>query len=429
MTSTTDRYGDLRAPAPDAALDALLADLHDAYTAPDPPPELRAAIARLAHTAAHGAPTVRRGPVLAPVRRFAPRRPRARILTAAGLLAAAVGIGAAIADSGLVERALDLMPGGADGRYAVTLNQARGVCGFTVTLRTAYADANRLVVGYEVSTPPTRRFGGVSLQGLAATDARGTRLEPLNSSADSSDPAHMAGATRGDVQEFDTGAVLGGSPLRVRLAAPSLYAEEIVAGGASRSGRAAAPPTPACETDGAVTTGPGGRPPRGRGGAREGWLRVHVEAGGTAPGRAPVRAVTVPGPFVFDITVPLSPKVRAAAPHVSGTSAHGTTITLERLVATPTEARLYVRGPDRPRAFFIPMIDASGTEYNPGFGTPLGHGLWVWRFFPRPWSPIGDNSWLFEKRGAWTVKVLTDSVSVHNSSSWSGSVTFTVTAP
>ena len=49
MTSSIERYDDLcpSTSATDATLNALLADLHDAYTAPVPPPGLRAAIERM----------------------------------------------------------------------------------------------------------------------------------------------------------------------------------------------------------------------------------------------------------------------------------------------------------------------------------------------------------------------------------------------
>lgn len=386
MTSPTERHNDL----PDTTLDTLLADLHDVYTAPTPPPGLRAAIERLEEAPTSIMPSTR--PI---ARRFAPRRRGPRVLAVAGVLAAVVGIGAAIADSGLVQQALGLLPGGTDQRYTVALNQSRSACGYTIALKTAYADQNRLVVGYDVDVPPGRTFAGIDLAGLMATDARGTRLAPLNA-ADTSNLNHAAGAAHGNVQEFDTGAALISKTLRVRLAAPALRGEEIVTG--------TAPAAPSCETDSAVVM------------TRTGYGK-------------PSRAVTVAGPFAFDITIPLSPKVRVAAPHLSGTSQHGTTVTLERIVVTPTEARLFVRGPDRPRAFFFPTLYAGGVGFSAAEGTPISHGLWVWRFFPRLGSSVDHRPWLFDDHGAWTVKVLTDSIDVHNSSEWTGSVSLKVTVP
>ena len=387
MTSSTKRHNDL----PDTTLDTLLADLHDVYTTPTPPPGLRAAIERLEEEPMSIMP-----PTRPTARRFAPRRRGSRVLAVAGVLAAVVGIGAAIADSGMVQQALSLLPGGIDQRYTMALNQSRSACGYTIALKTAYADQNRLVVGYDVDVPPGRAFAGIDLAGLTATDARGTRLAPLNA-ADTSNLTHAAGAAHGNVQEFDTGAALLGKTLRVRLAAPALRGEEIVTG--------TAPVAPSCETDGAV-------------GVTQNYGYGKMS-----------RAVTVAGPFAFDITIPLSPKVREAAPHLSGTSQHGTTVTLERIVVTPTEARLFVRGPDRPRAFFFPTLYAGGVGFDAAEGTPIGHGLWVWRFFPRLGSPIDHRPWLFDDHGVWTIKVLTDSIDVHNSSEWTRSVSLKVTVP
>ncbi len=386
MTSPTERHNDL----PDTTLDILLADLHDVYTAPTPPPGLRAAIERLEE-----APTPVMSPTRPIARRFALRRRGPRALAVIGVPAAVVGIGAAIADSGLVQQALSLLPGGTDQRYTVALNQSRSACGYTIALKTAYADQNRLVIGYDVDVPPGRTFADIDLAGLTATDARGTRLAPLNA-ADTSNLNHAAGAAHDNVQEFDTGAALISKMLRVRLAATALRGEEIVTG--------TAPAATSCETDGVVAM------------TRTGYGK-------------PRRAVTVAGPFAFDITIPFSPKVREAAPHLSGTSQHGTTVTLERIVVTPTEARLFVRGPDQPRAFFFPKLYAGGVGFDAAEGTPIGHGLWVWRFFPRLGSPINHRPWLFGDHGAWTIKVLTDSIDVHNSSEWTGSVSLKVTVP
>ena len=392
MTSSIERYDDLRpsTSATDTTLDALLADLHDAYTAPAPPPGLRAAIERMEVMPEMDRPRPR------PARRVPNvifQRPRLRALAVAGLLAAVVGTGAALVDPDLVNQAIGLLPGGIDRQYAVALNQSRSVCGFTVALKKAYADANRLLVVYTVKTPPARTFRGAFIPALTAIDARRTRLTPLNS-GDTAELGRIVGATDGDVLEFDTDAVRGAKTLRLRLTAPSLYGNELVAG--------RAPATPSCETDSAV---------------------------GTEPYDKSIRGVTVPGPFAFNITVPLSPKVRTLAPHLTGTSRYGTTITLERLVVTPTETRLYMRGPARADKFFMPMLDAGGTRDYPATLSPVGHRLWVARFFAFPGSALDHGVRLFDDHGEWTVKVLTDSISVHNRSEWRGSVTFKVTAP
>lgn len=373
----------------DAELRRLVVDLDAACTATSLAPGTRADIARTLEERADVLTRARRRPLTR--LSWAARRSAPRALVAAAVLAAVIGTGAAIADPDLVQQAISLLPGGADQQYAITLDQAQSACGFTVTLRKAYADANRLIIGYDVTAPPNRTFRDVSLSGLEATEAGGTRLEPLNSS-DSANLDHMVGATRGNVQEFDTNTVYNGGPLQLHLTAPALYGAEAVTD--------QPPTTPTCETDSAVTTAQTDRPYRG---------------------------VTVAGPFSFDVTVPVSPKVRTATPQVSGTSEHGTTVTLEKVIVTPTEARLFVRGPaDKP---FIPVFYAGGTAFDVGLATPVGQGLWVDRIFPRPWSPIGSPGWLFDNHDAWTLKVLTDSIDVQGQSEWSGSVTLNVTVP
>lgn len=390
MTSSIDRYGDLRAIVSDDALDAVLDDLHAAYTAPTPPPELRAAIRRLEATGQARS----LAPVGHPVRGLALRRPGLRALAVVGVLAAVIATGAVIVVPNLAQRAMSRLPGGVDRRYVVSLHQSRRACGFTITLQRAYADANRLLIGYTVSTPPRRRFDGIYAPILQAIDPQGRSLEPLNS-ADTADMG-LLGATNGVAQEFDTSALPRGAMLRLHLMAPRLYGAEIV------NGRT--PATPACEQDGAIRK---------------------VLDGGS---RRSIRGVTIPGPFDFTIAIPFSPKLRMAAPHLSETSRGGTTITLERIRVTPTEARLYVRGPAN-RFFWLQSIAAGGVTVNSALTAPVGHGVWVVRFFPYRSAPFDQHAWLYDVHGLWTIKVLTDYVSQHGNGHWGGAVTFKLRLP
>lgn len=390
MTSAIDRYGDLHATVSDDALDALLAELHDAYMAPTPPPELRAAIRRL-EAIEQVQPPVSVGH---PVRGLALRRPGPRVLAVVAVLAAVIATGAAIVVPNLAQRAMSRLPGGVDRRYVASLHQSRHACGFTITLQRAYADANRLLIGYTVSTPPRRSFDGVYAPVLEAIDTRGRSLEPLNS-ADTADMG-LLGATNGVAQEFDTSTLPRGAMLRLYLTAPRLYGAEIV------NGRT--PISSACEQDGAIRK---------------------VLDGGS---RRPIRGVTIPGPFDFAITIPVSPKLRMATPRLSETSRGGTTITLEEIRVTPTEARLYMRGPAH--KFFWPQsIAAGGVTASGTLITPVGHGLSMVRFFPHLSPPSDHRSWLYDIHGPWTVKVLTDYVSRHGNGHWSEAVIFRVKVP
>lgn len=381
MTSPTDHYDDLRAAVPGAALDALLADLHAAYAAPAPAPELRAAITRLGALPATERPRPR------PIRGAGRTRSGVRLLAVAGVLAALIGTGAAIVVPNLVNQAISRLPGGVDNRYAVTLNQSWRACGFTITLKRAYADGNRLLIGYTVSTPPGRVFDGAYAPVIDATTVRGQRLAPLNS-ADTADMG-LRGATNGVVQEFDTSVLPRGATLRLHLVVPTLTGAEIIKG--------RAPATPSCERDGPI---------------------------GAVPLYKAIRSVTVPGPYIFDVAMPFSSRLRVAAPHLSKTSRYGTTITLERIRVTPTEARLYVRYVRGPR-FFLPIsIVAGGVTYGVATASPVGHGLWVARVFP----PLhaASTAWLFDDHGAWTVHVMADYQTVHGSGSWRSDIAFTV---
>lgn len=392
MTRLNDPYADLLTEHTDVKTQRCIADLAS-VCADAPPPALRAAMdramqARMSTVVWPAQPD--RGWWIIP-RRGDPWRPGLRALAVAGLLAAALATGGAIAATGLINQIISLLPGGADQHYAVTLNKGQSACGFTVTLKKAYADANRLIVAYDVTTPPSRSFRTAVLVGLTASDALGRPLAPLNS-AGSGNFGGTGGTTVAEVQEFDTSGVRRATTLRVHLAAPHLSADESVPGQPAAA--------PSCERDGAVTRAYSGTPHRG---------------------------VIVPGPFVFTITLPFSPQVRMLASHLSGTSRQGTTISLQRIVVTPTEARLYLRGPvDR---FFIPLLVVGGKKLDVAMTTPVGQGAWVARFFPRPHGVRDHRAWLYDDHSTWTVKVLTDPANGPGRHTWGGSVNFKVQVP
>ncbi len=395
MTSPTNRYLDLHPLDPDRALDNIITDLHDLYAAPLPPSTLYAAVRALddATLNPRSTPHSTRRRAFG----FISRRPRRLSLMLALVLVVLVGAGATFADLNIVQKALALLPGGTDPHYAVTLDQSRTACGFTVTLRRAYADENRLVIGYDVTTPAGRALRDASLPGLTAADARGVQLMQFNSTS-TADNGLIAGNTRGNAQEFDTSTILQGvgRPLHLHLSAPAIVAGEIVTGSIPLT-------TPACEKDGPAN-------------------RVGVNK--------PTRRVTVVGAFAFDIVVPFSPHVRMAAPHITGVSPRGTRVRLERIVVTPTEARLYVRLLGNSNAFFnVSEVDAGEARFSVASGTPIGGGLWVWRTFPGLQPGAQGHPWLYDDRGPWTVKVLIDNVDVQGKSHWGATAPLTVTVP
>jgi hypothetical protein len=169
---------------------------------------------------------------------------------------------------------------------------ARSADGFTVTLRWAYADANRVIVGYTVAGPEGRHF--LRLDAMLAgqndlrptiTDAQG-RVLPMESGV-------LPGLYPQDVGQltsFDAAALVGQSgEVALRLTLPELRVVEQI------------------------------------------------------DPQAPARQFTVLGPFAFDFVVPFQAG-RVATPRQTIT-ANGSALTLERVVVTPSETRLYLSGP------------------------------------------------------------------------------------
>jgi hypothetical protein len=200
----------------------------------------------------------------------------------------------------------------------VTDTYASTICGYRVTVTHAYADANRVIVGYTVVQPTGRRFldgffnnaldgfydnaqlrmvGGVELTGGGSA----SRPEDLGGAGASfTTLGHASGTERDDVFEtIDDNTSIRSATFLFEL--PALRATEF-------SG--ATPAVHACERYGAAGAG--------------------------------IRQVTVPGPFLIRFTIPVQAARRAELQWSVGSGQSREIV--ERIVVTPTETRIFVRG-------------------------------------------------------------------------------------
>ncbi len=116
-------------------------------------------------------------------------------------------------------------------------------------------------------------------------------------------------------------------------------------------------------------------------------------------GSPDVRPFQVTGPLVFDFTVTFHPG-RIAEPHQSVTVG-GQTVTLERVVVTVSETRVYLRGikPD----WVIGTLSVGGWTSDPfrnPQGGPIGAGA-----TPDGLTVISYADALYDKHGEWTLVV------------------------
>ncbi len=85
------------------------------------------------------------------------------------------------------------------------VNLSQTVDGFTVTLQRVYADANRIVIGYTVSSPPGQRYANFHLTQARLIDDKGT----VFSSGVIGVGAGVEAGTGGYVDSFDAAGVQG----------------------------------------------------------------------------------------------------------------------------------------------------------------------------------------------------------------------------
>lgn len=352
-----DAYPDLLDEHGDPAMAKLIGDLDRLHT-PPPPPQARVAVAR----ALQERIAARRAAASTPGWRLPALLPRRLGIAATALLAAlALAAAAAPALASLLDQVFALNPRAQriDGqRLGRELNLSQTVNGFTVTIGRVYADANQIVIGYTVTGPAGRVLAAATLtdgEGWRVpvlTDARGRRLPAA--------PAMVQLALQGNQGSallYYEGAGITSTPdaLSLRLAAGGLRVSERLAGAGTPD-------------------------------------RAAEDCGGQGC------TYVVPGPWVFDFTVPFEPGRTTVLNQAAEVG--GTTVTLERIVTTPAGTRVYLRG-SGPNIYVDLIVD--GVTYPllfPGTGRLIPKE-WTsddTRYFQTP-EPLGD------KHGEWALVV------------------------
>ncbi len=400
MTTIDDRYHDLFTDDDDPGLARLVGDLDKAYTTPTPL-RMRGAFMRL----------LQEQPVDDPASddrggRFPHRtwRPRRRTLSVAAAVAvAALVTGSAFAAQAIINHDFDYFVNGdvpAAGSAAhqtptdetpilgSAVNLSRTICGYTVTVNRLYADVNRAVVGFTITWAGTHAAESYYLT-PTLTDGRGSDLRFLTGAGD-----NPHGNVSGNAAVFDASSIAhAGTTLALRLTIPGL--RQLQPG-------ATLPAHRSCVSV--------GKP----------FQDAHV-AGGL------LYRVTTTGSFTFDVTAPVTFSVRALDLNQTLTSSHGTKVTLERVVVTPSEARVYLHGPLETYLAggppIAPVLEVGGKEID-AIGWPLPFGG---RRETDSFGNVGVN--LYRDHSEWTLKVLTDPVVRNYSRSWTDAVTFHVKLP
>lgn len=167
------------------------------------------------------------------------------------------------------------------------IHQSQTLQGFTLTLEKAYADSNRVIVGYTITSPPGHQYAPMLTNALITT-AEGLSLPPLGTLGTFD---KNLGAT---AAPFDASGIVG-SPkvLHLHFTIGGFYVDE---------------------------------------------RNVITKDGNDA-------SFTLKGPLAFDFIVPFHPG-RSITPRQHLTVA-GKTVTLERVVVTLSETRVYMQGLDR----------------------------------------------------------------------------------
>jgi hypothetical protein len=339
---SSSRYADLLDETSDPELARLVSTLDAAYRAAEPPAPMRAAIGQALrqHAArAQAQRRVRQRPWWPHVRM--PRR--AVTVTASIVLAALILGGGAFAVEPYLSSLFNFEPGTQqvlDLKLAEQVNVSQRVGGFTVTVDKAYADANNVIVAYTVKMPAHGGYTSAMLVNPVLNTDQGT-LEPGGKGYG----APNQGTSQANLLFFDASSITGTpSQLQVHLSA-----------------------------DGLMAQASGGKPD--------------------------AHQVNVPGALAFDFTLAFHPG-RVATPHQSVT-VHGQTVTLERVVVTVSETRVYLSGISPDWAIGTLEVDGwtSDPDRNPS-GGPIGAGLTA-----NGQTVISYGDALFDKHGTWTLTV------------------------
>lgn len=283
----------------DATLEHVLDRLTTLYDVPAQPPELRARVDMVMTAALTTAPRFQEKRT---VKRFSLRR---QALILAGIVAAVVVGGVVYAASPLVD---SLFP-------SFLLRHSQEVslsyttsCGVTITVTRAYADANRVIVGFTLTgRDASKSPSPMGQEDPNLIDAHGRLLQLLSATGG------VKGSTQGRVLEFD------GAPL-VRPGHPLPLHFAVFASRALTS-----------QTKGRTHTSPSCATAIQQSGTTKDGSRFVVSQGAPVNGR-----------FIVALTVRPVSQVREVDPH-QVMYVGGERIALERVVVTPSDVHLYLR--------------------------------------------------------------------------------------
>ena len=248
------------------------------------------------------------------------------------------------------------------------LNLGQTIDGVTVTLERAYADANRIVVGYTIKGPNGQRYDAhhLTLTDAAGTVFSGTIGFGVTGQSDILQVSLPPGEGA-DVICFDAAPVEGvPTELDLRLVIEAVEALPLDA--------FEPPPT---------SDSPPAEPP----------MVVVLE-----PLPTPEEEAIV-GPFTFDFSVPFIP---GRVAEVNQTvEAAGVAVRLERVVVTPSETRAYLRfdspGGAETRWTPIALLKAPGDEESQNYFTYSADDSPIHRY--------GFLAPLYDRRGEWNLTV------------------------
>lgn len=304
--------------------------------------------------------------------------PATRLGWAAALLVAFLALSAATyAMLPVLQRAFQIA--GVDHIDGANLGQQvdyrQTINGYTVAVKRVYADPNRIIIGYVVEQPAAPQPGDDSKPGGASntrsdahpaseklTTGEGVALQPMVGAG-----SGVQGGEAGYVLTYDALAL--GDPAAMPREVDLRFTLDLVT--LRVEGAQPAPTT--------RQTGP------------DSWA---VEA-------QPVRQDKVAGPFVFDLSIPM-PQARIAEVGQTVESA-GVSVTLERVVVTPAEARFYLRyAPPNGRTDleWVPVhsLRVNGLERGSGAITG-GNKLSSDRWYSSVLAP------LYDEQGEWTFTI------------------------
>lgn len=346
-SAVDDRYTDLLDERADPDLARLIGDLGALYGAPEPPARIAGltgaeAIATRAALAAGAGERARSPiPLRAPWRVGAIPR-RVAVAAAAVLVAVALLAGGVYAVEPLLNSLFHWEPGAGhvfDSHLLQPVHESRQVGDFTVTIQDVYADANRVIIGDTVAVPAGHGYNGFEFINPVLTDQFGTVL-----------------TTRGGY----------GSGVRGTAGADLVWYDA-----------------------GPITQHPA-------------TLRLHLSADGIGgevhAGSPDVASFQALGPLAFDFTVPFNAG-RVAELHQSQTVG-GATVTLERVVVTPSETRVYLSGVG-PGSIATLAVNAWSSDPNQGNALGPSSG-WV---TDDGLTTMSYEDALASEHGQWTLTV------------------------